>query len=80
MLGLYCSMCPLKVDAPSHFVLVFMVTGTESEGKYKIVELSSEQEVRENKTPMATPVLVTNVYTGDSHYFLEVSSYFLLYL
>lgn len=64
MLGLYCSLCPLKIDVPSHFVLVFMVTGTESGGKSKILELSSEQVVKENKAPMATAVLVSTVYTG----------------
>lgn len=48
-------------DLPSLFVLVTVVTETESDRKAKILELSPEQVVKVN-VPMVAPVPVTAVY------------------
>lgn len=62
-LFIYC--CPYWGDLPSLFALVTTVTGTETDRRFSILELSPEQEVNVN-LPKGTPVPMTTDLQGIS--------------
>lgn len=58
LLSFYCGQCPRSGDSLSIFVPVTTVTGTESEGKSKMLGLFPDQAVRGN---LVTGTLVPGI-------------------